>query len=48
MALVESRDRKKIRTRIEERGRTAMFVGYAGDHTGDVTDSYTPKPDKSF
>ena len=33
--MVASHDRKKTRTKMEERGRTAMFVG-ADDHTGDV------------
>ena len=33
--MVASHDRKKRRTKIEERGRTAMLVGYADDHTGD-------------
>ena len=36
MAAVASHDRKKTRTKIEERGRTVMFVWYADDHTGDV------------
>ena len=36
MAVVASHDRKKTRTKIGERGRTVMFVGYADDHTEDV------------
>ena len=36
MAVVASHDRKKTRTKIEERGRTVVFVGYADDHAGDV------------
>ena len=36
MAVATSHDRKKTRTKIEERGRTAMFVGYADDQIGDV------------
>ena len=36
MAVVANHDKKKTRTKIEERGRTVMFVGYADDHTGDV------------
>ena len=36
MAVVASHDRKKTRTRIEERRRTVLFVGYADDHVGDV------------
>ena len=36
MAVVASHDRKKTRTKIEGRGRTAMLVGYPADHTGDV------------
>ena len=35
--MVVSHDGKKTRTKIEERGRTTMFVGYADDHTGDVS-----------
>ena len=48
MAVVASHDRKKTRTKIEERGRTAMFVGYADDHTGDVYRFIHIKLDKSF
>ena len=36
MAVVASHDRKKTRTKIEERQRTVMFVGYDDDPTGDV------------
>ena len=36
MSVVASHDRKKTRTKIEERGRTEMFVGYADDHARDV------------
>ena len=36
MAVIASHGRKKTRTKNEERERTAMFVGYADDHTGDV------------
>ena len=36
MAVVVSHDRKTTRTKLEERGRTVMFVGYADDPAGDV------------
>ena len=36
IAALASHDRKGTRTKIEERGRTVMFAGYADDHTGDV------------
>ena len=48
MAVVASHDRKKTRTKLDERGRTAMFVGYADDHTGDVYRFIHIKLDKSF
>ena len=36
MVVAASHDRKKTRTRIEDRGRTVMFVGYVDDHRGDL------------
>ena len=33
---VANHERKSTRTKIEQRGKVAMFVGYADDHTGDV------------
>ena len=36
IAVVANHERKSIRTKIEQRGKTAMFVEYADDHTGDV------------
>ena len=34
--MVANHERKSTRTKIEQRGKTAMFVGYADDQTGDV------------
>ena len=34
--MVANHERKSTRTKIEQRGKTARFVGYADDHTGDV------------
>ena len=34
--MVANHERKLTRTIIEQRGKTAMFVGCADDHTGDV------------
>ena len=40
--MVAHHERKPTRTKIEQIGNVAMFVGYAEDHTGDVsTDSST-------
>ena len=36
IAVVANHERKSTRTKIEQRGKVAMFVGYAEDHTGDV------------
>ena len=36
MAVVANHGRKFTRTKIEQRGKAALFVGYAKDHTGDV------------
>ena len=36
IAVVANHERKSTRTNIEQRGKVAMFVGYAEDHTGDV------------
>ena len=36
IAVVTNHERKSTRTRIEQRGKTVMLVGYADDHTGDV------------
>ena len=46
MAGVACRDRKKTRTKIEERGRTVICVGHAEDHTG--TDLYTSKQETLY
>ena len=34
--VVANHERKSTRTKIEPRGKIAMFVGYVDDHTGDV------------
>ena len=34
--MVANHERKSTRTKNELRGKTAMFVGYADDYTGDV------------
>ena len=34
--MVANHERKSTRTKIEQRGKPVMFVGYADDHTGDV------------
>ena len=36
IAVVANHERKSTRTKIEPRGKIAMFVGSADDHTGDV------------
>ena len=36
IAVAANHERKSTRTKIEQRGKVAMFVGYADDHTGDV------------
>ena len=36
IAVVANHERKSTRTRIEQRGKVPMFVGYAEDHTGDA------------
>ena len=35
-AVVANHERKSTRTKFEQGGKTAMFLGYADDHTGDV------------
>ena len=34
--VVANHERKSTRTKMDQRGKIAKFVGYAGDHTGDV------------
>ena len=36
IAVVANHERKSTRTKIEQRGKVAMLVGYAEDYTGDV------------
>ena len=36
MAVVAIHERKKMRSKLDNRGKTSMFVGYADDHAGDV------------
>ena len=36
MAVVAIREGKKMRSKLDNRGNTCMFVGYADDHSGDV------------
>ena len=36
MAVVAINKGEKIRSKLDTRGKTGMFVGYADDHTGDV------------
>ena len=36
MAMVAIHEGEKISFKLDNRGKTCMFVGYAGDHTGDV------------
>ena len=36
MAVVAIHERKKMRSKVDNRGKTYMFVGYADDHYGDV------------
>jgi hypothetical protein len=36
MAVIASHANKKTRTKLEDRGRTAMFIGYSDDHEGNV------------
>ena len=36
IAVVANHERNSTRTKIKQRGKVAMFVGYAEDHTGDI------------
>ena len=36
IAVVANHKRRSTRIKIEQRGKPAMFVGYANDHTGNV------------
>ena len=36
MAVIAIRDGKKMRSTLDTRGRTGIFVGYADDHAGNV------------
>ena len=36
MAVVAIHEGEKIRSKLDSRGKTCMFVGYAEDHAGDV------------
>ena len=36
IAVEANHERQSARTKIDQRGRTGMFVGYSDDHTGDV------------
>ena len=36
MAVIAISDGKKMRSKLDTRGRTGIFVGYAGDHAGNV------------
>ena len=36
MAVVAKHEGKKMRSKLDNRGKTCMFVGYAEDHAGDV------------
>ena len=36
MAVVAIHEGKKVRSKLDNRGKTCMFVGYADDHSGDV------------
>ena len=39
MAVVAMHEGKKMRSKLDNRGKTCMFVGYAEDHAGDISDS---------
>ena len=36
MAVIPISDNKKMRSKLDTRGRTGIFVGYADDHAGNV------------
>ena len=36
MAVVATHEGKKMRSKLDTRGKICMFVGYADDHAGDV------------
>ena len=36
MAVIAIHEGKKMRSKLDNRGKTCMFVGYAEDHAGDV------------
>ena len=42
MAVVAIHEGKKMRSKLDNRGKTCMFVGYAEDHGGDVTEFRQP------
>ena len=48
MAVVGIHEGKKMRSKLDTRGKTSMFVGYADDHAGDVYRFINYKPRKLF
>ena len=36
MAVIAIHEGKKMRSKLDDRGKTCMFVGYADDHTKDI------------
>ena len=44
MAVVAIHEGKKMRSKLDNRGKTCMFVGYADDHAGDVYRFLNVKP----
>ena len=40
MAVVAIHEGGEMRSKLDTRGKTCMFVGYADDHAGDVQESY--------
>ena len=44
MAVVAIHEKEKMRSKLDNRGKTCMFVGYADDHAGDVYRYLNVKP----
>ena len=44
IAVVAIHEGEKIRSKLDTRGKTCMFVGYVDDHAGDVYSFLNVKP----
>ena len=48
MAVVAIHEGKKMRQKLDTRGKSSMFVGYADDHAGDAYRLINIQPRKIF